>query len=189
MPQVQFGWQQPQELPPELITQQRDEQSKISQIQSKYGNMCSCAMCSTPGSADELLQKVKAESYAHILGHEQAHQSAAGGFGGGIHIEYDANGVAVAGHVPISIPGLDPQNPETSVRAYNTIRGAALAPSDPSGQDMSVAAHAQSLIGQAQVLMAQKKQAQSLGIPFDVFRKNGGKPPVQPMGRVIAPQA
>jgi hypothetical protein len=171
-----FGRQSPA-VQPDQVVRQQTEQTKINQLQNKYASVCSCAQCSKPASADTLLNKIKAESYAHILGHEQAHQSAAGGFGGGINIQYDGNGVAVAGHVPISIPGLDSQNPETSLKAYNTIRGAALAPSDPSGQDMSVAAHAQSLMGQAQVLMGQKKQAQSLGIPLDVFRKTGGKPP------------
>jgi len=175
--QVQFGRAAPPAgqfaaIPPGLAA----EQAKISQLQSTYGNMCACAQCTTPTSADDMLQKIKAESYAHILGHEQAHQSAAGGYGGGISIEYDSNGVARAGHVPISIPGMNALDPESSLRAYSIIRGAALAPSDPSGQDMAVAAHAQSLYGQAQVLMGQKKQAQSLGIPFDVYRKNGMKP-------------
>jgi hypothetical protein len=154
------------------------DMARMNQLQSQYGNMCGCARCTAaPGmTADDMLQKIKAESYAHILGHEQAHQSAAGGLGGGINIQYDGNGVAVAGHVPISIPGLDSLNPENSMRAYNTIRGAALAPSDPSGADMSIASYAQSLMGQAQVLMGQKKQAQSLGIPFDEYRKMGMRP-------------
>lgn len=170
------GANRPGSQPPGLLAA---DQAKVNQLQAQYGNMCGCANCMAGGgvNADTMLQKIKAESYAHILGHEQAHQSAAGGFGGGINIQYDANGVAIAGHVPISIPGMDSLNPENSLKAYNTIRGAALAPSDPSGQDMAVAAHAQSLMGQAQVLMGQKKQAQSLGIPFEEFRKMGFKPP------------
>lgn len=164
---------------PSLLAGQKADQAKVNQLQAQYGNMCGCANCASGGvNADAMLQKIKAESYAHILGHEQAHQSAAGGFGGGINIQYDGNGVAIAGHVPITIPGLDGLNPESSMHAYSIIRGAALAPSDPSGQDMSVAAHAQSLMGQAQVLMGQKKQAQSLGIPFEEFRKMGLKLPV-----------
>ena len=103
------------------------------------------------------LESLKAERYSAIMSHEQAHASAAGGFGGGIHIDYDSNGIAVGGHVPISIPGLDRNSPETSLAAYHTIRSAALAPSDPSGQDMSVAAHADSLIGRAQEAIRQKE--------------------------------
>ncbi|MBY0449137.1 MAG: hypothetical protein K2X01_00745 [Cyanobacteria bacterium] len=102
------------------------------------------------------LETLKAERYSAIMSHEQAHASAAGGFGGGIHIDYDSNGIAIGGHVPISIPGLDRANPETSLAAYHTIRSAALAPSDPSGQDMSVAARADSLIGRAQEAISQK---------------------------------
>lgn len=119
-------------------------------------------------------EKFKAKQYADILGHEQAHQSAAGSLGGGINIQYDGNGVAVAGHVPISIPGMDNQDPQVSYNNYSTVRNAALAPGDPSGQDRSVASTALGLMGQAQVLMSQKRQAQSAGIPLDEFKKLGG---------------
>ena len=74
-----------------------------------------------------MLAKIKAEREADIMGHERAHQSAAGSFGGGIHIDRDSNGVAIGGHVPISIPPMDPQRPETSLKNYGTIKGAALA--------------------------------------------------------------
>ncbi len=105
------------------------------------------------------LDRIKAESFAKIMAHEQAHASAAGAFGGGIHIEYDANGIAVGGHVPIMIPELDPANPAQSLRNYMQVRAAALAPgADASGQDLSVAAQAASLMGQAQVAMQNKQR-------------------------------
>src|SRR5689334_3589556 len=85
------------------------------------------------------LSRLRSESYAHILGHEQAHQSAAGVYGGGIVIDYDRNGIAVSGHVPIHMPKLDPHNPEAAYSGYAAIRSAALAPSDPSGTDLAVA--------------------------------------------------
>ncbi|WP_373533282.1 putative metalloprotease CJM1_0395 family protein [Vampirovibrio sp.] len=121
-------------------------------------------------------ERFKSRQYADILSHEQAHQSAAGSLGGGVHIQFDGNGVAVSGHVPIAIPGLDPQNPENSYNNYSTVRRAALAPGDPSGQDCAVASQAQALMGQAQVLMAQKKQAQSAGLSLEEFQKLNGKP-------------
>ncbi len=111
------------------------------------------------------LSQKRSESYAHIYGHEQAHQSAAGGFGGGIHIDYDANGIAVSGHVPISIPGLTVDSAEQRVSDFQQIRAAALAPQDPSGADTSIASKASSLIAKAQS-MAGKKQA--------MMAKNGG---------------
>lgn len=108
--------------------------------------------------AQAAFDQFKAQRYAEILSHEQAHQSAAGSLGGGIHIDFDSNGVAVGGHVPIKIPPLDPNNPEASYQGYCQVRSAALAPGDPSGQDCAVASKAQALMGQAQVLMARKKQ-------------------------------
>lgn len=128
------------------------------------------------GNPDAEFQRFKARQYSEIMAHEQAHASAAGSLGGGIHIQYDGNGVAVAGHVPISIPGLDRENPEVSYKNYSVVRSAALAPGDPSGQDMAVASTAQSLMGQAQVLMSRKKQAQSAGVTTDAFMKFGGTP-------------
>ncbi len=119
-------------------------------------------------------ERFKAQQYADIMSHEQAHASAAGSLGGGIHIQFGSNGVAVGGHVPISIPGMDSQNPETSYKNYSTVRSAALAPGDPSSQDRSVASQAQGLMGQAQVLMSQKKQAQSAGLSLDQFKQLGG---------------
>ncbi len=110
------------------------------------------------GKDSAAFEQFKAQRYAEILSHEQAHQSAAGSLGGGIHIDFDSNGVAVGGHVPIKIPPLDPSNPEASYQSYCQVRNAALAPGDPSGQDCAVASKAQALMGQAQVLMARKKQ-------------------------------
>jgi hypothetical protein len=60
--------------------------------------------------------------------------------------------------VPISIPPLDRGNPEASLKNYQTVRSAALAPGDPSGQDYAVANKAQGLMGMAQVLIAKKRQ-------------------------------
>jgi hypothetical protein len=104
----------------------------------------------------EKLEQIKTEMFDKIMAHEQAHSSAAGAFGGAIHIDYDSNGIAIGGHVPIMIPGLSKMNPEESLKAYETIYGAATAPGDPSGQDMSVAAQAQDLMGRAKVAIDNK---------------------------------
>jgi hypothetical protein len=159
---------------PKLSPQQQQEQTKIAQIQSQYANLCGCADCSgNPNQkAEDVLARVRAESYAHIAGHEQAHQAAAGSLGGAMSIEYNQDGVAVAGHVPISIPGLDKSNPEGAMTSYQKVRAAALAPSDPSGQDMSVASQAQSLMGRAKVLIDQNRQKTGVS----------GKNPSQPPG-------
>ena len=98
-------------------------------------------------------EQLKSQQYNKIMAHEQAHASAAGSFGGGINIQYGPGGIAVSGDVPVSMPALDPKNPASTIQAAQTVKAAALAPSDPSGQDMSVAAKAQGIMGQAQVLM------------------------------------
>jgi hypothetical protein len=144
---------------------QPQEMAKIQQIQAQYAGSCACAQCNPQSGekAADVMNRVKAQSYADILKHEQAHQSAAGSLGGGIHIDYDSNGVAVAGHVPISIPGLDRANPELTLSNAQRVRSAALAPADPSGADQSIASRAQSLIGQAQVQIQNNKQRKNMG--------------------------
>jgi len=91
------------------------------------------------------------------MAHEQAHQSAGGHLAGGIVIEYDAHGIAIAGHVPIRLPGLDPNNPERTVSDAQLVIAAAEAPGgDMSSQDSAVSAQGQAILGQAQVLLQQK---------------------------------
>lgn len=136
-------------------------------IMSQYKDVCSCVLCKPAdqgGTSEDLLKEVRQESYNDIMAHEMAHASAAGGFGGGIVMEYDGNGIAVGGHVPISFPGMDSQNPETSLQGYQTIYKAALAPDDPSGQDKSLATRASGLMGQAQNMVTQKREFEKYGI-------------------------
>ena len=96
------------------------------------------------------LQRRRQESHDEVYAHEWAHQSAAGAFGGGIHLDVDGNGITVGGHVPISIPALNRQNPSESLAAYRQIRSAALAPHDPSGADVGIAGRVDSLMAMAQ---------------------------------------
>ena len=103
----------------------------------------------------------KKERYDEIYAHESAHKAMGGHLAGGIHIDFGSNGVAVGGHVPIKMPGLNPLNPEQSIQDAQIVQRAALAPSDPSGQDVSVAAQAQATLGRAQVMMSAKKQREA----------------------------
>lgn len=102
----------------------------------------------------------KQKTNDHIMNHEKAHQSAAGSLGGGIVIEKNSDGVAFAGHVPIQIPGVNESNALEAKTQNEQVKTAALAPSDPSGQDYLVAAQAQANIAKALILM-QQKQAQA----------------------------
>lgn len=115
-----------------------------------------------PGQQKAALEAQKQSRASEIMSHEQAHSAAAGPYGGAINIRYGADGMPEGGEVPIHMPGLDAQNPEASYQAYQTIFGAAMAPGDPSSQDYAVAAHAQAMMGQAQVLIQQKQQQEGL---------------------------
>jgi hypothetical protein len=98
---------------------------------------------------------------AQVRQHEQAHKAAAGGYAkGGPNFEYqtgpDGNQYAVGGSVQIDTSEV-PGDPQATIQKMAVIRGAALAPGDPSSQDRAVAAEAARKAQQAR----QEHQAQS----------------------------
>ena len=99
-----------------------------------------------------LEQQAIRERYNEIYAHELAHKNAAGSLAGPIVIEKDSNGVPIGGHVSIKMPVLDKNNPEKTIEQANTVIKAAMAPSDPSGQDYKVAAQAERIKAQAKRL-------------------------------------
>lgn len=99
----------------------------------------------------------KQQQYNKVYAHELAHKNAAGAFGGPIVIEKDANGVAIAGHVSIKMPVLNRSNPKETINHANTVIKAALAPSDPSGQDLKVASQARAILAEAKNLQQGSK--------------------------------
>lgn len=115
------------------------------------------------GQLSEEEQKVIRELEARdteVRAHEAAHASAAGGLGGSASFSYttgpDGRQYAVGGEVPIDMSsGSTPQ--ETISRAQ-TIRAAALAPADPSGQDYAVAAAASQMESDARVEVARQAE-------------------------------
>ena len=101
-------------------------------------------------------QELVNKNYNHIYNHEMAHKSAGGQYAGAISIERDANGIPVSGHVPITMPVLDKNNPQKTINHANIVIRAALAPSDPSGQDYNVAQSAQNIKMRAQAIKDKK---------------------------------
>jgi hypothetical protein len=94
-----------------------------------------------------------------VRAHEAAHQAAAGSMGGAVSFSYqtgpDGKSYAVGGEVPVDLsPGRTPE--ETIARAQQ-VRAAALAPADPSPQDLSVAAAASQMEATARAQMAQQQ--------------------------------
>lgn len=99
-----------------------------------------------------LLSELRARD-AEVRAHERAHVAAAGPYAnGGPTFEYqtgpDGRQYAVGGEVSIDTSPV-PGDPEATVRKAQTIKRAALAPSDPSAQDRQVAAQAAQLEAQA----------------------------------------
>lgn len=105
-------------------------------------------------TSDEKVQvKELQKRDAHVRTHEMAHMAAAGSLAqGGPNYVFqtgpDGKNYAIGGNVKIDTsPG---RTPEESIRKAQQIRAAATAPSDPSAQDMKVAAAASTMATKAQ---------------------------------------
>ena len=97
-------------------------------------------------SPDKKLQLIKLQQRdMHVRAHEAAHIAAGGSLvQGGPTYSYkrgpDGKLYAVGGEVKIAIP--KSKNPKETISIAKQVRAAALAPSDPSAQDLKVAAEA-----------------------------------------------
>ncbi len=93
-----------------------------------------------------------------VIAHEQAHKAAGGELAGPIHYRYtvgpDGKRYIVGGEVPIKIH--KGKTPEETIKIAQQVRAAALAPADPSPQDLMVAQKATVLEMQARVELLQK---------------------------------
>lgn len=93
--------------------------------------------------------------------HEQAHQSAAGGYARGKSFSYtlgpDNKRYAVSGEVKIDLSEV-PNDPQATIEKMRVVRRAALAPKEPSSQDRQVAAKAQQIEARAQRELREQRQ-------------------------------
>ena len=132
------------------------------------------------------VRKLKARD-TQVRAHEAAHLAAAGGLavsGASFSFQRGPDGVnyAIGGEVSIDVsPGRTPQ--ETLSRA-RTIQAAALAPADPSGQDLAVAAQARQMEQEARAELARQQtdERNAERSPTNrerlanAYGQNGGKP-------------
>ena len=100
--------------------------------------------------SSQSFEAYKRQQYSKIYQHELAHKTAGGDLAGPIVIEKDKDGVPVAGHVDIKLPQVDESNPDKTIDQANTVIDAALAPSDPSSQDLKVASEAEDIKAEAE---------------------------------------
>ncbi len=111
-----------------------------------------------------IIQQLQATD-REVRAHEQAHKAAAGPYAvGGPTFQYttgpDGKRYAVGGEVQIDTAPV-PDNPEATIVKAQTIRRAALAPADPSGQDRQVAAAATQLETQARQQIQEEQRAEN----------------------------
>jgi hypothetical protein len=96
-----------------------------------------------------------------VRAHEAAHQAAAGSLGGAVSFTYetgpDGKSYAVGGEVPVDMSS--GRTPEETLSRAAQIRAAALAPADPSPQDLSVAAEASQMEAAARAQLMQQQLA------------------------------
>jgi len=96
---------------------------------------------------------------AHVKAHEMAHKAAGGELAGGASYTYkigpDGKRYAVAGEVPIAIK--KGKTPQETISNMEKVKAAALAPSDPSPQDLKVAATAEMIENQERMKLHHKK--------------------------------
>ena len=93
----------------------------------------------------------------NIRAHEAAHMAAGGGFAGSASYIYakgpDGKMYVVGGEVPIQAP--EGKTPEETVKNMEVVQRAALAPPDPSAQDLAVAAAAMQIESRARAAIRQ----------------------------------
>ena len=99
-----------------------------------------------------------------VRAHEQAHAAVGGQYAGSPQYEFetgpDGQRYAVGGEVSIDIS--EENTPEETLRKMQQVRAAALAPADPSPQDLRVAAEAGQRANEAQAdIIAESREAQA----------------------------
>jgi hypothetical protein len=107
--------------------------------------------------------------------HEQAHAAVGGQYAGSPSYEYatgpDGKRYAVAGEVSIDVS--QEQKPEDTIQKMQIVRAAALAPAEPSTQDLKVAAEASQKENKARAEVSQ--QQLSGDIPESKFKSANSK--------------
>jgi hypothetical protein len=121
---------------------------------------------SEPGLRAEDLKKLtelKARD-REVRTHEAAHQAAGGQHAGAMSLTYergpDGAQYAVGGEVPIDVSSVA-GDPQATVEKMRTVHAAALAPAEPSSQDLAVAAQAMQTLLQARAELSADKNGKT----------------------------
>ncbi|MCS7200320.1 MAG: hypothetical protein N2327_07855 [Caldimicrobium sp.] len=109
-----------------------------------------------------IIEKLKIRE-KQVIAHEMAHKSVGGPYTGAVHYTYtygpDGKRYISGGEVSIDV---SPEgDPEETIRKMQIVRAAALAPVDPSPQDLAVAQRATAIEMKAKMELMQKKYRES----------------------------
>ena len=111
------------------------------------------------------VQQLK-QTDAKVRAHEQAHAAAGGPYAGAPSYQFttgpDGKRYATSGEVEIDVTPIR-GNPEATIRKMDTVIRAALAPAEPSSQDLAVARTAQQQRTQAQAELAKQRTEELSG--------------------------
>lgn len=112
-----------------------------------------------------------------VRAHEQAHIAAGGAYvKSGAQYEYekgpDGKRYAVGGEVQIDTSKV-PGDPEATLRKMQAIRGAAMAPANPSGQDRRVASKATQMENKARLEILTQRYEEAAALRSDASEKTG----------------
>lgn len=109
----------------------------------------------------EEIRKLQARD-REVRAHEAAHVAVGGAYAGSASYTYergpDGQSYAVGGEVSISVSAIS-GDPQATLQKAQQVRAAALAPAEPSGQDMRVAQRAQALAAKARMQLAEEQTA------------------------------
>jgi hypothetical protein len=151
------------------ITAPEDELALISGIKKRAaildtadGEKSPKPESSKNDKSDEEVSRLE-RTEREVTAHENAHKTSAGRFGGPISYTYttgpDGKRYITGGEVPIHTPATS--DPEEALSNARQVMRAAMAPADPSGQDIAVAASAAAVISDAGARMAREDDGAS----------------------------
>lgn len=140
----------------ETVTAISDESDKDKQAASDDSEHASSAHEQKTQKEEQAVKDLKKRD-TEVRTHEQAHKTAGGQFAGSPAFDMtkgpDGQSYATGGHVDIDVSAV-PNDPQATINKMSQIKSAALAPAEPSSQDLKVAAKADTVAANARSELA-----------------------------------
>lgn len=171
--------------PPVASQEEKDQAAASSEKSSESTSSSSTVQLSEQAKA--VVRSMQARD-RQVHAHEQAHLAASGGLvvsGASYVYQKGPDGVSYAVGGEVSIDVSRGSTPEDTIARAILIRGAALAPADPSGQDRAVAAAASQMEQQARSeLLLQQLQERLAGAYNSTSNQAGENQTEQQLSRI-----